>query len=164
MIDIHIASADIQNALNDLSKYPDEVKKRVRSEISRCSWSVTNKAQRNLKNNKNYKTGRLSSSMPAYASTNMDLSRFQAKAGTDVEYGSYVELGTPPHMIEVKKAKVLAKYTGTVAGKEQFTIFGKRVNHPGTRPSPFLMPAAESERPIYEGNIQKILNDSAGSK
>ena len=164
MINVSIASSDLQKALNDMRKYPIEVKKGIKDEIKRTSWAVTNKAQQNLKNNKNYKTGRLSSSMPAYAGKNMDLERFQAKAGTDVFYGPYVELGTPPHIIEVKRAKVLAKYMGTSGGKANFKIFGKKVHHPGTRPSPFLMPAAESERSRFNSNCEKILSDSTGTK
>lgn len=164
MINISISNIDIEKALTDMRKYPIEVKKRVKNEIKRTSWAITNKAQQNLKNNKNYKTGRLSSSMPAYAGKNMDLEQFRAKAGTDVFYGSYIELGTPPHIIEVKKAKVLAKYLGTSGGKENFKIFGKKVNHPGTRPSPFLFPAAESERSRFNSNVEKILSDSARTK
>lgn len=164
MINVSIASSDLQKALNDMRKYPIEVKKRVRSEIERTSRAITYKAQINLKNNKNHKTGRLSSSLQGYAAKNIDLERFNAKAGTDVFYGPYVELGTPPHIIEVKRAKVLAKYLNTSGGKANFAIFGKKVHHPGTRPSPFLMPAAESERSRFNSNCEKILSDSTGTK
>jgi len=51
-------------------------------------------------------------------------------------YSIFVHEGTAPHLIVPVNKKVLAnKRTGE--------IFGKRVNHPGTRPNPFLSRAVE---------------------
>lgn len=47
-------------------------------------------------------------------------------------YALYVELGTGPHEISVKNAKVLT---------DGVQFFGKHVNHPGTAPHPFLAKA-----------------------
>jgi hypothetical protein len=60
--------------------------------------------------------------------------------GSDAEspdgypYPVGLELGTRPHVIEVRDKKVLAnRRTGQ--------IFGKRVNHPGTKPYPWCRAA-----------------------
>jgi HK97 gp10 family phage protein len=62
--------------------------------------------------------------------------------GVRAQYPSYfLETGTAPHIIEVVKAKGLG-----AEGK-----FGKRVQHPGYAPRPFLTPA------IYN-NVQRVVN------
>ena len=65
-----------------------------------------------------------------------------AYVGTNVEYAPHVEYGTRPHIIRAKNAKALSN--GSI-------IFGKKVNHPGTKPQPFLRPALDEN----EDKIQK---------
>ena len=48
-----------------------------------------------------------------------------------VEYGRFVEFGTPPHIIKPKNKKAL--HWGGKGGP-----IVKQVNHPGTRPNPFV--------------------------
>lgn len=154
-MNVHIASEDLQKALNDINKYKTEVKKAVKKEILRTGYAVVNKAKINLTKNKSVKTGRLRSSLNVEG----NVERGQVKAGTKVEYAAYLEFGTPAHIIRVKTKNVLARYTGTSKGKAGFEIFGKEVRHPGTKAKPFLFPAAESERKQYEGNILKIIGN-----
>lgn len=59
--------------------------------------------------------------------------------GSHLDYGSYVELGTKPHIIKIKTKKVL--YNNRTG---QF--FGKIVHHPGTRAQPHLRPALYQPR------------------
>lgn len=61
-----------------------------------------------------------------------------AEYGTDVEYALPVELGSRPHVIESHGDYPLRSADGRV--------FGKRVNHPGTKASPFLRPAMDALR------------------
>ena len=49
-----------------------------------------------------------------------------------LEYGKYVEFGTPPHVIKPKDKQALKFKSG------KKIIFSKKVNHPGTRPNPFI--------------------------
>lgn len=58
--------------------------------------------------------------------------------GPDVPYADFVVLGTAPHRIEAKPGSVLAFAVG---GE---TVFAKYVNHPGTKPNPFVRRALES--------------------
>jgi HK97 gp10 family phage protein len=51
---------------------------------------------------------------------------------TNVKYAPYVENGTRPHKIRPKTKKALKFKVG---GR---TVFATVVNHPGTRPRPFL--------------------------
>lgn len=61
-----------------------------------------------------------------------------------VKYAPYVEFGTRPHMIQVRKAKVLAGYLLKPGSKKYgWMYFGKKVHHPGTKANPFFYPVAE---------------------
>ena len=49
-----------------------------------------------------------------------------------VDYGKFVEFGTPPHIITPAEKKAL-KFK---IGKDE--LIRKKVKHPGTRPNPFI--------------------------
>ena len=61
----------------------------------------------------------------------------------EVNYAKYVEYGTPPHII-VPNTKQALYWKGA-----EYPV--RRVMHPGTRPNPFLRPAATK----YEQNFQQ---------
>ncbi len=52
-----------------------------------------------------------------------------------VDYGKFVEFGTPPHIITPKEKEALKFKIRREKGK---IVFAKVVKHPGTRPNPFI--------------------------
>jgi len=64
----------------------------------------------------------------------VDESKIEGAVYSSSGYGGYIEVGTKPHIITVKNAKVLSDGT---------SIFGKTVHHPGTNPHPYLKPALD---------------------
>jgi HK97 gp10 family phage protein len=79
-------------------------------------------------------------------SISREVKRDVAIVGTNVEYAPHVEYGTRPHVITVKNARVLSD------GKQ---IFGRSVNHPGTKAQPFMRPAVDKNRK----NLIKLYRD-----
>lgn len=74
-----------------------------------------------------------------------------------IEYGKYVEYGTPPHIILPKEGKAIAwgKKVGTTEeGKPMWEFVRKKVMHPGTRPQPFIRNTIHTKLP---GIIKKRL-------
>ena len=74
----------------------------------------------------------------------------EVKAGgqLNVGYAAAVEFGSRPHVIRPRKAKVLAwggarTLGGRLRAGSRATNFATVVNHPGTKPKPFLIPAFE---------------------
>ena len=63
-----------------------------------------------------------------------------------VRYAADVEFGTKPHVIEPVNKKALYW-----AGAPHPV---KRVHHPGTRPHPYIIPAAEKEYPLLAMRIK----------
>ena len=73
--------------------------------------------------------------------------RVVAGGTTQVGYAADVEFGTRPHVIMPVRRKVLAwggarRLSGSLRTGASPEFFAKRVNHPGTRPRPYLRPAA----------------------
>jgi HK97 gp10 family phage protein len=54
-------------------------------------------------------------------------------------YAGYVEFGTGPHVIRPKKPGGVLKFK--VGGT---WVYAKKVNHPGTKPHPYVMPAFQA--------------------
>jgi hypothetical protein len=85
----------------------------------------------------------------------------------EVGYAAHVEFGTGPHVIVPVRAKVLAwggnrRLSGTLRKGAKATNFAMRVNHPGTRAKPYLVPGAETAmRKAGVGPIVKAWNDAA---
>jgi hypothetical protein len=65
-----------------------------------------------------------------------------------VGYAAAVELGSGPHVIVPRTKKVLAwggarRLSGSLRKGAKATHFARRVNHPGSRPKPYLLPGLE---------------------
>lgn len=87
----------------------------------------------------------------------------RARAG----YAAYVELGTRPHVIRPKRGGFLrfpakgaakrlsgAPTRGAVRAGGAY-VFARKVNHPGTKPQPFLVPGAR--RSIEENTGREVI-------
>jgi HK97 gp10 family phage protein len=92
-------------------------------------------------------TGRLRASIW----TNMRKDELGAEVGTNVDYAAHVEFGTKAHVIRPKNKKFLSF---KINGK---WIRARVVNHPGTRPQPFMFPAFEMYRQRYQDEMLQVL-------
>ncbi len=64
-------------------------------------------------------------------------------------YASYIENGTPPHEIRPKRARALRfVMNGSV-------VFARSVQHPGTKPRPFMRIAEKSGEQALESILQQ---------
>jgi HK97 gp10 family phage protein len=78
--------------------------------------------------------------------------------GTNVSYARFVHDGTAPHVIEAKSAPALHFFMG---GAE---VFARRVNHPGTKPRPFLTSTlAEREAQIRARLAAAVAGDAGAA-
>jgi hypothetical protein len=88
-------------------------------------------------------TGRLRASIRVERRSTFGL-RQRWTVGSDVAYAPLVNDGTKPHVIRPKRAHTLRRSSrGIVKPALRFKLNGKivyfaKVNHPGTKPNPFL--------------------------
>lgn len=112
------------------------------------------------------KTGNLDRSIRAGAVTG-DSARILAGGVGGVGYAAAVEFGTGPHVIVPRRAKVLAwggnrRLSGTLRKGAKAEHFAMRVNHPGSRAKPYLVPGARrAMKEAGVGPIVKAWNDAA---
>jgi hypothetical protein len=84
----------------------------------------------------------------------------QAVVIAGAHYAAYVELGTRPHTITPKVARVLAwggarRLSGALRTGAKPTNFAMVVHHPGTKPYPYLIPGAKIA--VQSGGAQVIV-------
>lgn len=123
----------LQARLNALGRAPEDLLRQVGIEaVAQAKIRVPRKTG-NLG-----RTIRLGAKSPTHV---------EVKAGGElnVGYAAAVEFGSRPHVIVPKRAKTLAwggarTLGGRLRAGSRATNFAKRVNHPGTRAQPFLIP------------------------
>lgn len=110
----------------------------VARDLLRRAINVENQAKINAtgRPGPNVQTGRLRSSITH--DLRRDSIGLVARVGTNVSYGAYVELGTTPHRIVARNRRALF-WRGA-----RHPV--RAVNHPGTRPFPYLRPALVAAR------------------
>jgi HK97 gp10 family phage protein len=73
--------------------------------------------------------------------------------GSDVPYASFVEDGTPPHLILPRRASMLR-----FESRSGETVYSPYVHHPGTKPNPFARRAVERMSPFimesFKANVE----------
>lgn len=91
----------------------------------------------------------------------------RAGGALNVGYAAAVELGTRPHVIRPRRAKVLAwggarTLSGRLRAGSAPTNFAAKVNHPGTKAQPFLIPGMRKALEVVGlGSIVKAWNKAA---
>jgi len=113
-------------------------------------WQIRTVAHAKTRHRPNKKTGMTSASIQPGS---------KSRTEAEVEAGGaaiFLEFGTKPHTIVPRRARFLAwapnagnrrlsgaPRKGTSSGD---MVFARKVNHPGTKPYPFLVPGAEQAR------------------
>ena len=82
----------------------------------------------------------------------------------DTPYAAAVEHGTKPRTIRAKRSKVLATNRsplppGFKVNGRGYVVFGQEVQHPGTRPQPYMDPALRKVEKNVPKKIIKEIND-----
>ena len=137
---IKIDSSDLNKFSVILRELPDEIKNDVRKVVKNSAFNI----ERNAKSSASVKTGHLRRSI----STKMG--DMEATIHTsNLKYAPMVEFGTRPHIIRAKNKKALywkgAKHPV------------KKVNHPGSKAKPYLIPAFESEKDNLIKNLKEVI-------
>ena len=127
-----------------IEKYPTKATNNVRDAVRTSTLNVESNAKKNLTNNKSVDTGLLRNSI------NSKISTFEGVVSTNTKYARIVEEGSRPHIIRPKKKKALY-WAGASHPVRQ-------VNHPGTKPKPYMIPAFEKEIPIFLKNMEKAVD------
>lgn len=87
------------------------------------------------------------------SSLRMKVGALSGEVWTDSPYGAHVEFGTAAHVITPTSKRALW-WPGAAHPV-------RMVHHPGTRPQPFLLPAAEAERMPFRARLAAGITGAA---
>lgn len=159
-IKVEILNSELTKAIMSLRKYPLEKQKAVRHELKEMAGRIDKKQKSRLQaygrvSGKNYQEMVREN---RFKPINPDLFIIQ----NEHIAAPFFEFGTKPHKIRVKNKEVLATRTeyiggGTANSGSEWTVFGKEVNHPGTRPKPFFYDQAERMAKPFITRLKKLL-------
>ncbi|QRE81831.1 hypothetical protein F1734_17335 [Rhodococcus ruber] len=106
--------------------------------LARKAASLTRRIAAQAKMNVPVRTGNLGRSIQEDPIVFSGPFRVTSGVTATASYAAAVHEGTRPHVIRARNARALA-----FPGAGGRTVFRRSVNHPGTRPRPFLRNAAE---------------------
>ena len=151
MIKISIDSRELNRFMKDIDKFSESKQQAIKHEIARATYEIQDTAKREVPVDK----GILKNSIDAVI-VNKELT---GQVIVKRNYGIFVHEGTKPHIIRPVRKKVLAWRVRTQGKLGKDYVFAKVVNHPGTKPNPFLLRAVNKQRPIYQQNLINILSE-----
>ena len=137
---------------DELSKFSVEIPKLyeknealVRQTVKNSAFNIQKSAKSNLTKNKSVDTGHLRRGIST------DIKGLGATIHTsNIKYAPGVEYGTKAHVIRPKNKKVLywkgAKHPV------------KKVNHPGSKAKPFLIPAFDKEKDQFLEKLKEVIS------
>ena len=141
---IRIDYSDLSKLTVSLKKLSDETEINVSKVIKDSAFNIQRNVMSNLANNGSVKTGHLRRSI------SVNMGNLEATIHTsNVKYAVMVEKGTKAHVIRPKNKKALY-WKGA-------THPVKKVNHPGSKAKPYLIPAFEKEVPYFVDKLKEVV-------
>lgn len=144
-VSIHIEGMEELKKL--VAKVPGVTARELTVAVGKSVATIESHAKREAPVNKSYGGGNLRQMIKSYM-----LGRFSGAIESNAKYSVFVHEGTRPHVILPKAKRALAN-------RRTDEMFGKRVNHPGTRANPYMTRAIEKSKDAINGFFHKaILN------
>ncbi len=169
-VTLHVNKKSEQRLLRKMSRMRDGANKEVWKLILSTGLKIEDTAAENLKNMSS-KTGKNYTSMIQSFTRRLKRLRLNYQVVNTHKAAAFFEFGTKPHVIKIKNKKVLAGITEDVGGKAsskykgtEYTFFGKKVQHPGTKKRPFMKSASIKHKAEYIKRLQKLIPQLARKK
>lgn len=143
MSTIKVDTSEIDKFAVVISNYPATATNKVKNAVRTSTFNVERYAKDNITKNGNVDTGHLRRSVTSKVST------FEGIVSNNVKYARIIEEGSKAHKIRPRVKKALYWKGASHPVKE--------VNHPGTKPYPFLEPALKKEESNFLKELEKAV-------
>ena len=142
---IKINADELNKFSVEVIKLSNEIEEDVKKVVKNSAFNIEKNAISNLTKNKSVATGHLRRGIST------DIKGLEATIHTsNIKYARGVEEGTRPHTIRVKNKKALywkgAKHPV------------KKVNHPGSKAKPYLIPAFDQEKDQFLEKLKEVIS------
>ena len=141
---IKIDSSELNKFSIYLKTKSVEDEKKIQKLLKNTGMKIEASAKDNLTNNKSVDTGHLRQGIG-----NFRRGMTVTVHTSNIKYAVMVEKGTKAHIIKPKDKKALY-WKGA-------THPVKKVNHPGSKAKPYLIPAFEKEVPYFVENLKEVV-------
>ena len=141
---IKIDSSELNKFSIYLKTKSVEDEKKIQKLLKNTGMKIEASAKDNLTNNKSVDTGHLRRGIG-----NFRRGMTVTVHTSNIKYAVMVEKGTKAHIIKPKDKKALY-WKGA-------THPVKKVNHPGSKAKPYLIPAFEKEIPYFVENLKEVV-------
>ena len=141
---IKIDSSELNKFSIYLKTKSVEDEKKIQKLLKNTGMKIEASAKNNLTNNKSVDTGHLRRGIG-----NFRRGMTVTVHTSNIKYAIMVEKGTRSHIIKAKNKKALY-WKGA-------THPVKKVNHPGSKAKPYLIPAFEKEVPYFVENLKEVV-------
>ena len=141
---IKIDSSELNKFSIYLKTKSVEDEKKIQKLLKNTGMKIEASAKNNLTNNKSVDTGHLRRGIG-----NFRRGMTVTVHTSNIKYAVMVEKGTKAHIIKPKDKKALY-WKGA-------THPVKKVNHPGSKAKPYLIPAFEKEVPYFVENLKEVV-------
>jgi len=154
MITLTIKDGDFKR---DLERFAKKSGKEFQMAITDSTTQMHRLAQKKIRQHAKGGTGFLRNNVLMEISSN----KMTGTVTSHAAYSQAFEEGTRPHGIQIKNKKVLAgpkrkAPPGWENISGDYAIYGKKIQHPGTIPHPFMFPAWKSACLHLEKMIRKV--------
>lgn len=129
--------------------YDSLIAQSLRDFLLRSAFTV----EAHAKENAPVDTGRLR------ASISSEIEEFVATISPKVHYGVFVELGTRPHWPPPSALQPWAQRHGFPPGSAGAFLVARAISQHGTKPQPYMQPAAQQSQPEIEAFAQQMANE-----
>ena len=141
---IKINADELNKFSVEVIKLSDEVEEDVKKVVKNSAFSIEANAKSNLTKNKSVDTGHLRRGIAT------DIKGLEATIHTsNIKYAPGVEYGTKAHIIRPKNKKALY-WKGAKRPV-------KKVNHPGSKAKPYLIPALDKEKDQFLEKLKEVI-------
>lgn len=123
---LEVKIPELENFKRNLARAPQVAAREFDKALKGSAYALESEAKKEAPVNKQSGGGNLRQSIRANFPRPLT-----AVVGVGAKYGLFVHEGTRPHKITVRNKSVLAN-------KKTGQVFGRTVNHPGTKANPFL--------------------------
>ena len=142
---IKIDASELNKFSVYLAKLSNESEDNVKKVVKNSAFNIEENAKSNLTKNKSVATGHLRRGIST------DIKGLEATIHTsNIKYAPMVEYGTKAHIIRAKNKKALY-WKGT-----KHPV--KKVNHPGSKAKPYLIPAFNQEKDQFLEKLKEVIS------
>lgn len=153
MLNINVQINGLENVKLMMLRAPERTIKEIGRAVSKSTLKVKNTSLKEVPTNKQKGGGNLKQSI-----RHIMINKFRGEVVAHAKYAAAVHEGTRPHIIRPRRIGYKGHPGGLYDKRTGWGVYNK-VNHPGTRPNPFMDRAAQKSQKDIDLYFAQAMNN-----